>query len=79
MRTAISRHPDGSFHRGDREYRLRQADDHFDVIRAADGQVVGGFSVVGNSPKLDAELAEPDVVRAIVQMLSMPRGLLPLQ
>jgi hypothetical protein len=79
MHAPISRHPDGSFHSGDREYRLRQSGDHFDVVRVTDGAAVGGFSILGKTAELDAELLEPDVVRAIAEIMSTPRGLLPLQ
>ena len=35
--------------------------------------------MVGKTTELDAELVEPEVVRAIAEIMSTPRGLLPLQ
>jgi nitrous oxide reductase accessory protein NosL len=76
--------PDGSFEVAGTQYRLDQHGDHFVVIRAADGERVGGF-VLNDLPGprgaavIDGDTTEPAVVKAIAQLVSQPRGLLPLQ
>lgn len=76
---AVTRKPDGSFRYREQDYKLRQEFDHFDVVRLSDKATVGGFLLRGATVELDKASSEPNVVRAIAELLSQPRGILPLQ
>jgi hypothetical protein len=79
MRPTVTRKPDGTFHCADQDYRLHQDDDHFDVVRVSDGSKMGGFSWRGHAAELDGDAHDPSIVRAIAELMSGPRGLVPLQ
>ena len=76
--------PDGSFDVSGIRYRLEQNDDHFVVVRSSDGVAVGGFRLnalarARSAAVIDEDSADVNVVKAIADIVSQPRGLLPLQ
>lgn len=65
-------------------YRVVEADARYSIVREADGVVLGSFLLdqLGESLHADAlspGALEPELVLAIAQLLSGPRGLLPIQ
>ena len=78
------RRPDGTFSFGERIYRLEEREpDHFAVLCANDGQVIGHLHFLGlkGETLVDGELraGEEGVLQAIRSLLEGSRGLLPLQ
>jgi len=84
MHPKVHGEPDGSFAVSGVHYRLEQDGDHFAVVRSSDGVTVGGFQLntlprASRAAVIDEDSHDAVVVQAIADLVSQPRGLLPLQ